>query len=116
MGLPERSGKKITVLNILLRLLKSAITAIVSQILRSILFAKLEEETAPIRREYEYYEKCICDRGYFKETRILGAVGIFKKMYVAALATLEKYRELRKKPSNASVRFRPICFVQASQG
>lgn len=58
------------------------------QIIRSAVFSKLEDEVAPIRREYEYYEKCICDRETFKETYILGAAGFFKELYKSSLKML----------------------------
>lgn len=61
-----------------------------TQLVRGSVFSKLEDESAPIRREYEYYEKCICDREYFKETRTLGAFGFFKELYQTALTLLGK--------------------------
>ena len=39
-----------------------------------------EDEAAPIRREYEYYERCLGDREYFKETRLLGAFTFFRDL------------------------------------
>lgn len=62
----------------------------ISQLIRGVLFAKLEDHAAPIRREYEYLERCICDREYFKETRILGAFGFFRDLYQSTLALLGK--------------------------
>lgn len=61
-----------------------------TQLIRGSVFARLEDQAAPIRREYEYYERCICDREYFKETRILGAFGFFMDLYRSALALLGK--------------------------
>ncbi len=61
-----------------------------TQLIRTTVYAKLEDEAAPIRREYQYYEKCICDREYFKETRILGAYGFFKDLYLKALKALQQ--------------------------
>ncbi|GCD13028.1 ABC transporter ATP-binding protein [Clostridium tagluense] len=52
-----------------------------SQLIRVKVFDKLEDEIAPIRREYDYYESCICAREYFKETRILGGFNYFKDIY-----------------------------------
>lgn len=80
------SLKPILALSILLVFIPVAIT----QLIRGSVFAKLEDESAPIRREYEYYERCICDRDYFKETRILGAFDYFKDLYQSALALLGK--------------------------
>lgn len=61
-----------------------------TQLIRGAVFAKVEDASAPIRREYEYYERCICDREYFKETRILGAFGFFKDLYRGSLKLLGK--------------------------
>ncbi|MBW9149079.1 hypothetical protein K2F40_08915 [Clostridium sp. CM028] len=59
-----------------------------AQVLKVKLFANLEDKVAPLRREYQYYEKCIMDREYFKETRILGCFGYFKKLYKNALSII----------------------------
>jgi ATP-binding cassette subfamily B protein len=64
------------------------IPVVVTQLIRGVVFSRLEDESAPIRREFEYYEACICHRQYFKETRILGAFEFFKELYMAALAAL----------------------------
>lgn len=63
-----------------------------TQLIRSAVFTKLEDEVAPIRREYEYYERCICDREYFKETRTLGAFTFFRHLYLTALEALQRKR------------------------
>jgi ATP-binding cassette, subfamily B, bacterial len=59
-----------------------------TQLIRGTVFAKLEDRAAPIRREYEYYEQCICDRDYFKETRILGGFSYFRNLYRTTLELL----------------------------
>lgn len=64
------------------------IPVMITQIIRGRVFAKLEDQSAPIRREFEYLERCIVDRDYFKETRILGAVGFFKDLYQSAITLL----------------------------
>ena len=51
------------------------------QLLRAKLFANAEDKAAPVRRQNEYYEKCIADREYFKETRLLGAFSFFKRLF-----------------------------------
>ncbi len=61
----------------------------VTQYVRSTVFAELEDEAAPKRREFEYYERCLVHREYFKETRHLGAVGFFRNLYLTALRTLQ---------------------------
>lgn len=63
---------------------------ILTQVMRVKLFQNLENEVAPIRREYEYYEKAICDREYFKETRILGAFSYFIELYKDAMKLLSQ--------------------------
>ncbi|MDY5015955.1 MAG: ABC transporter ATP-binding protein [Eubacteriales bacterium] len=63
-----------------------------SQIVRSRAFARLEDQSAPVRREYEYYEKCIADREFLKETRLLGGFYYFKKLYTDTLSLLNRLR------------------------
>lgn len=59
-----------------------------AQFIRVKVFNKLEDDIAPIRREYNYYESCICEKEYFKETRILGAFNYFKGLYESSLDIL----------------------------
>lgn len=66
------------------------IPTLLTQFIRVKVFTELADESAPIRREYEYYEKCIVDREYFKETRLLGAFGYFKDLYIESLRLLNK--------------------------
>jgi len=66
---------------LLLTLLLAFIPAMLAQTVHVRIFAHLEEESAPLRREYEYYQKAICDREYFKETRILGAFRFFYRRF-----------------------------------
>lgn len=73
---------------LLLTLLLAFIPAMLSQIVRARVFTKLEEESAPIRRENEYYQKTLCDREYFKETRILGAYSFFYNLFFETLTLL----------------------------
>lgn len=61
-----------------------------AQVLKIKMFANLEDKVAPVRRQYEYYEKCIMDREYFKETRLLGCFSYFKKLYKDALVIFNK--------------------------
>ncbi len=55
------------------------------QLLRAKLFANAEDKSAPVRRRNEYYEKCIADREFLKETRTLGAFSFFKKLFSETL-------------------------------
>lgn len=60
----------------------------ITQIIKIKVFAELEDNAAPLRREYEYYEKCLIDKEYYKETRILGAFNYFKDLYLSTLKLL----------------------------
>ena len=62
---------------LIITLLLAFIPAMLAQIVNVRVFADLEEESAPFRRAYDYYQKVICDREYFKETRIWGAFKFF---------------------------------------
>jgi ATP-binding cassette subfamily B protein len=53
------------------------VPVLLTQFLRTKVFATLEDESAPIRREAEHYEKAICDRDFFKET---GCSGLFTSL------------------------------------
>lgn len=80
--------KPILALSVLLIYVPVAIT----QLVRSTVYAKLEDESAPLRREFDYYERCLCDREYFKETRQLGAYAYFRDLYFSVLNALQAKR------------------------
>lgn len=86
MGIYLYKLKPILAISIVLIFIPVALT----QFIRIKVFSNLEDEAAPIRREYEYYEKCIVDREYYKETRILGAFGYFRNLYKTSLSLLNK--------------------------
>ena len=46
---------------------------IASHFVRGSRYYQLERKTVPMLREFQYLERCLTDREYFKETRILGA-------------------------------------------
>jgi len=75
---------------LLITLLVAFIPAMCAQIVRAKVFTKLEEQNAPLRRENEYYQRTLCDREYFKETRILGAYKFFNKLFSETLALLTR--------------------------
>lgn len=52
-----------------------------TQMVRTKVYSKLEDESAPIRKKNSYFESCIVGRDSFKETRILGAYSYSKKLY-----------------------------------
>lgn len=64
----------------------------ITQILKMRIFSKVEDASAPLRREFDYYENCIVGREYFKETRILGATVFFKTLYIDTLKLTNKIR------------------------
>ncbi|GHU01258.1 multidrug ABC transporter permease [Spirochaetia bacterium] len=66
------------------------IPVFLSQIVRAKLYAKLEKESAPLRRESEHYEQCLCGQEFMKETRLLGAYRYFKTRYMETIETLSK--------------------------
>ena len=51
---------------LIITLLLAFIPALSAQAVNVRVFTRLEEQSAPLRREYEYYQKAICDREYFK--------------------------------------------------
>ena len=75
---------------LLITLLLAFIPAMLAQIINVKVFTKLEEQSAPLRREYEYYQKTMCDREYFKETRILGAFPFFHKLFTNTMSLLTR--------------------------
>lgn len=62
------------------------VPCIISHFVRIEVFKKLEEEASPIRRECEYYKKCLED----KDTRILGASLYFETLYTENLKRLNQ--------------------------
>ncbi len=60
------------------------------QLVRTKALSRLEDEAAPVRRQNTYYEGCIVNREYFKETRQLGAFPFFHKMFMETLGLLQK--------------------------
>ena len=75
---------------LVITLVVAFIPALLAQIVRGKVFTKLEEQNAPLRREYEYYQKTICDREYFKETRLLGAFNFFHKLFSDTMLLLTR--------------------------
>lgn len=66
------------------------VPVVLNQWIKGTVFARLEDEAAPLRRQFEYYERCISDREYFKETRMLGAARFFTSLYHDALKRFGK--------------------------
>lgn len=68
------------------------VPVMINQWIKSTVFTKLEDQSAPLRREFEYYEQCISGREWFKETRILGAFSYFKDLYHSTLSLFGKLK------------------------
>jgi len=75
---------------LLITLLIAFIPSMLAQIVKAKVFTKLEDESAPLRREYEYYQKTICDREYFKETRLLGVFKFFHNLFSETMDVLTR--------------------------
>ena len=75
---------------LLITLLISFFPALLAQIVRGKVFTKLEEQSAPLRREYEYYQNTLCDREYFKETRSLGVFKFFHMLFSQTMLLLTR--------------------------
>lgn len=63
---------------------------------------KLEDESVGVRRDMDYYQKCIVDRIYYKETRILGAFHLIFDRYMKSLSILNK-KEKKYKKNNTKI-------------
>ena len=59
-----------------------------SHILRSSVFSKLEDKSAPIRREYEAYDEAASGKNFYKETKNLGAFRYFKNLLAGTIDSL----------------------------
>ncbi|MCL2570767.1 MAG: ABC transporter ATP-binding protein/permease [Defluviitaleaceae bacterium] len=64
------------------------------QVITAKIYIKQENAAAPIRREFDYYERCMTDREFFKETRILGGFSIFMDMFTNALKKMQKIQRI----------------------
>lgn len=66
------------------------IPVMTAQVLKVKMFGDFEEAAAPERRKVDYYERCIGDREFFKETRLIGAFAYFKKLYTDSVKAMNK--------------------------
>ena len=68
---------------------------IASHLVRGSRYYQLERKTVPMLREFQYLERCLTDREYFKETRILGAGSRLAQRYRSTLClfNVERWRE-----------------------
>ena len=70
---------------LLVSLLLAFVPALFELIVRMKIFTKLEDESAPLRRQYGYFQQTICAREYLKETRILGAFNYFYQRFTQTM-------------------------------
>jgi len=63
------------------------IPSLISYIVQISSFRKLEDKSAPLRRECDYYELCIAD---LKEPRLLGATKFFQRLYFDSLIKINQ--------------------------
>lgn len=76
------------------------IPVLASQLMRTAIISKFEDKAAPVRREYEFYEKAIVDKEYYKETRILGGFRFFLNLFLDSLKKLSKAEWEANRKSN----------------
>ena len=62
----------------------------ITTLTKTSLYSKLEQKSAPLRREYEFYEQAMTNRQFFKETRILGIFKHFNKKYLNTIKLLNR--------------------------
>jgi len=60
------------------------------QVVRARAYTGAEDESAPLRREYDHYEECMVSREYYKETRLFGGYNFFNALYMDTLKSLQK--------------------------
>lgn len=75
------------------------IPIVVGQVMRMKRFSSLEDQLAPLRRQIQYHEKSICDRQFFKETRILGSYSFLKQFYKESIFLFNKQSWAAEKKS-----------------
>lgn len=80
------------------------VPVILGKILRFRAYVRLEDEVASTRRAMEYYERAICDREYFKDTRLLGAFRYFMQKYHETIELVND-KTTRTELKNAKVEF-----------
>ncbi len=88
------------------------VPVLLNQLIKVKLYRNLEEEIAPERRKFEYYEKTIADRQYFKETRLLGAFTFLSDLYTDSLKILNKKQwKTNKKSGMLELMFRVFTLL-----
>ncbi|MDR2616124.1 MAG: hypothetical protein LBC28_06030, partial [Oscillospiraceae bacterium] len=80
---------------LILAMLCVFLPTIIGQLLKMRVKADFEDEAAPIRRRYSFYERSVTHREFFKETRLLGAFSMLLGRFLEACAELTR-AELRE--------------------
>ena len=71
---------------------------VVGYAVRGSRYYQLERQTVPLVREFQYLERCLVDREYFKETRVLGAGARLLQRYRGTMGRFnaKRWREDRR--------------------
>ena len=75
---------------LLLMMLVMFAPAVLMLVIRTRLYARLEDRAAPLRRRTDAYEQAICGREFFKETRLFGGFAFLRRLYEDALLLRNK--------------------------
>lgn len=75
--------------SLILTLFMVFIPTALSQIIRTGIFSKMEDQVAPIRRTFQHYSDTMCGASYFKETRLLGIFGFLKNKLMHTIERLQ---------------------------
>jgi len=69
-----------------------------AQYMKGRFYSRFIDESAPLERKMDYYERAIYHREFFKETRLLGIAAFTKELYLETLAifSLKKWRTAKK--------------------
>jgi ATP-binding cassette subfamily B protein len=76
------------------------IPVLAGQLMRTNIIEKLEDKSAPIRREAEAHERAITHRNFFKETRLLGGYTFFFKLLADTIRRWGKAETSANKKTN----------------
>lgn len=88
------------------------VPTIFGTLIRGRVYTKLENVITPVRRKRAYYEKCLADREYFKETRLLGAFWFFRKLHELYLISFSKQSwKYEKKTSFTEIGTRVLTMI-----
>lgn len=68
------------------------IPVIVTHMLRSGYYTRLDDLSTPLRRKEDHYKECLTTRPFFKETRALGAGSFFLARYTQTFKSIQQLR------------------------